>query len=450
MNRKEIVTTFIVFLFCYNLVNAQLHEGKYKGAIYLEADVPEYTLPDVLISFDGKKISSVEQWEKTRRPEIIKFFEQNIYGAVPTPSIPIQKSFQMKSEDTTVLEGLCTRRDVLITFRNEIGSVTMPLVLFIPNNAPKPVPAILFATGRDINSKRFELNNPQRFGHTRNNIPLKQLMLRGIGLASIDYEAFAQDQRNKEGKVSGGVAKLFFENEQEFTKENEWGMIAIWAYAVSAGMDYLETETAINSKQVAPLGCSIGGKVVLWASVRDPRFGMTLLATAGHGGDAIWRREFGETLDNMCIWLPTWVCRNAKKLAKDINDMPVDQHSLLATLAPLPFYVSSAQHDLWADQKGQWIGTYNAVPSYELYGKKVAFSSPEQPPLDQPIIESTIGYHVRSGFHGLDLYDWEQFMKFIEYHFMKIPIRSAHDIYYPNGELLDHYPNKLQESHVIR
>ena len=124
--------------------------------------------------------------------------------------------------------------------------------------------------------------------------------------------------------------------------------------------------------------------------------------------------------------------------------MPVDQHSLMATLAPRPFYVSNAQHDLWADQKGQWIGTFNAAPSYKLYGKKVAFPSPEQPPVDQPIIESTIGYHVRSGFHGLELYDWEQYMKFIDYHFMKIPIRSAHDIYYPNGELLDHYPNKLQ------
>ena len=444
MIKKIIVTAFIICLFCSSLVNAQLHEGKYNGAIYKEVNVPKYTLPDVLISFDGKKINSAEQWEKTRRPEIIEFFEQNIYGEVPTPTDPIQKSFELVSEDTTVLEGLCTRKDALITFRNNLGKVTMPLVLFIPNNASKPIPSILLVTGGDIRKKGFQLNNPQRFGHTRNNIPLKQLMLRGIGLASIDYEAFAQDQGNKEGKVSGGVANLFFEKGQEFTKENEWGMIALWAYAVCAGMDYLETDNAINPKQVAPLGCSIGGKVALWASVTDQRFGMTLLATAGHGGDAIWRREFGETLDNMCIWLATWICRNANNFAKNVNDMPVDQHSLMATLAPRPFYVSNAQHDLWADQKGQWIGTFNAAPSYKLYGKKVAFPSPEQPPVDQPIIESTIGYHVRSGFHGLELYDWEQYMKFIEYHFMKIPIRSAHDIYYPNGELLDHYPNKLQ------
>jgi hypothetical protein len=168
---------------------------------------------------------------------------------------------------------------------------------------------------------------------------------------------------------------------------------------------------------------------------------MVLLATAGHGGDAIWRRQFGETLENMCVYLPSWICRNANKYAKDINSMPVDQHTLMATLAPRPLYVSNGRHDLWADQKGQWIGTYNASPSYKLYGEKVAFTSPEQPPVDSPIIESAIGYHVRSGFHGLTLYDYEKYMEFIEYHFLKIPIRSAHDIYYPDGKLLDHYPN---------
>jgi len=98
----------------------------------------------------------------------------------------------------------------------------------------------------------------------------------------------------------------------------------------------------------------------------------------------------------MCDYLPTWICRNANKYAKNVHDLPVDQHSLLATLAPRPFYVSNAQHDLWADQKGQWIGTYNAAPSYQLYKKDVTFTSEKQPAINQPIIKSTIGYHVRS------------------------------------------------------
>jgi hypothetical protein len=92
-------------------------------------------------------------------------------------------------------------------------------------------------------------------------------------------------------------------------------------------------------------------------------------------------------------------------------------------------YVATAQHDLWADQKGQWIGTYNATPAYTLYGKNVAFKSSEQPPINQPIVKSTIGYHVRSGTHGLELYDWERYMEFIEYHFMNIEPRSVEEVY---------------------
>ncbi len=427
MMNKLLILALVAFVSCN--VAAQTYEGKYLKANYDESKVPEYDLPNVLSSFEGKSIKTVEDWEKFRRPEIVDFFTQNMFGEVPTPSSPIKKSFKLISEDQTIFNGLCTRKDVLITFENEIGKITLPLVLFVPTNSKDKVPVILLANGDDIKRKNLKLNSPQSYGKTGNGIPLHQLMSRGIGVATVDYRAFGIDNENKEGKVNGGISNLYFKNGQEFTKENEWGMIAIWAYALSAGMDYLETDKDVQESQVATLGCSISGKVALWAAVTDKRFGMTLLAAAGHGADAIWRREYGETLQNMCDYLPTWICRNANKYAKDVHALPVDQHSLLATMAPRPFYVSNAQHDLWADQKGQWIGTYNAAPSYQLYKKDVAFTSEKQPAINQPIIKSTIGFHVRSGVHGLELYDWEQYMKFIEYHFLNIEPRSVEEVY---------------------
>lgn len=415
--QKLFIIVGMVVLCCCNIY-AQPFTGKYGEANYKESEVPAYTLPDVLTTFDGKKINTTEQWEKLRKPEIIHFFEQNIFGEIPVPVHTIKKSFEIISKDQSVMEGLCTRKNISIIFENKIGKITMPLILFVPNNAKKSVPIIFLANGSDIKRNRLELENSQRFGYTLNGIPLRRLMEKGIGLATIDYQAFANDSGDKEGKVNGGIANLFFKEGQKYTKENEWGMMAIWAYAMRAGMDYLETDSDINPKQVAVLGCSIGGKVALWAAALDERFGMILLATAGHGGDAIWRREFGETLENMCKYLPTWTCRNAKKYANNVHEMPVDQHCLLATLAPRPFYVSNAQDDYWADQKGQWIGTYNAAPAYKLYNKKVAFNSQEQPSVNQPIIESTIGYHLRSGFHGLEVYDWLRYIEFIEFHFL--------------------------------
>ena len=432
---KRLSYLLLISCLSFSVANAQTYSGKFLEANYDESKVPEYTLPDVLTSFSGQTINTVEEWEKTRRPEIIKFFAENIYGEVPEPPSPIKKSFKLLSEDKNVLHGLCTRKDVEITFQNESGSVKMPLVLFVPNKTTKAngkVPVILLSGGSDIRRKNLALDDSQRFGKTRNGIPLHQLMTRGIGVATVDYEAFGKDDRNREGIVSGGIIDLFLKPGQKSPKENEWGMISVWAYALRAGMDYLETDPHVQADQVATLGCSIGGKVALWAAATDTRFGMAMLATAGHGGDAIWRREFGETLHNMCKFLPTWICRNANKHAKNVNEMPVDQHSLLATMAPRPFYVSTAQHDLWADQKGQWIGTYNAAPAYKLYKQSVKFSSPKQPTINQPIIESAIGYHVRSGTHGLPLYDWEQSMKFIEFHFMKIKPRTVAEVYSSN------------------
>jgi len=423
------ILTLLFFALCGPGALGQNYEGKYLEANYDESRVPEYILPEVLTSFSGERLRTVSQWEQLRRPEIIDFFSRNIYGEVPIPSSPIQKTFRIISEDTTILDGLCTRKDVLISFENELGKVSMPLVLFIPNQAQGRVPLILLANGGDIRQRRLKLDSPQSYGKTQNGIPLHQLMKRGIGIATVDYLAFGVDPRHPEGKVSGGIAELFFVEGQEFTREDQWGMISIWAYALQAGMDYLETDGGVHPDQVATLGCSIGGKVALWAAACDPRFGMTLLATAGHGGDAIWRREYGETLQNMCDYLPTWICRNARKFAANVHKIPVDQHSLLAALAPRPFYVSCAQHDLWADPMGQWIGTYEAAPSYKLYGLDVAFTSPEPPPINQPVIKSSIGFHLRSGVHGLELYDWEQYMKFMEYHFMNIEPRSVADVY---------------------
>ena len=432
MKRNNLFSIFIALLLLPHTVSAQLYQGKFNDANYKESEVPEYTLPNVLTSFDGQEITSVSDWENIRKPEIIMFFEQNIYGEIPTPSSPIEKSFQIISEDKTILDGLCTRKEITITLKNDLGQVSMPLVLFVPNKSANPVPLILLANRDDIKNKRLELNDSQNYGQTGNGIPIHQLMSRGIGLATIDYHAFIEDTEYKEGRITGGIAKLFFKPGQEYTEANEWGMIAMWAYALRAGMDYLETDTNVQVNQVATLGCSIGGKVALWATATDPRFAMTLLATAGHGGDAIWRRQFGETLDNMCTYLPTWVCRNANIYAKNIHEMPVDQHSLLAALAPRPFYAATAQHDLWADNKGQWIGTFNAAPAYDLYNLKVAFTSSERPQVNQPIIESAIGFHVRSGVHGFELYDWEKYMQFIEYHFLNIKPRSVNQVYFSN------------------
>jgi hypothetical protein len=39
------------------------------------------------------------------------------------------------------------------------------------------------------------------------------------------------------------------------------------------------------------------------------------------------------------------------------------------------------------------------------------------PRFDNPIIQSPIAYHNRTGKHNLTIYDWTSFIKFADYHF---------------------------------
>lgn len=443
MLRTSILFIFLFFVFPLCL-SGQSDAVKFENAIHKEQDVPKYELPELLKTFEGKSVKSVKQWESKRRPELLTFFADNLYGKIPIPRDEITARFEVTSEDRQHLEGLCTKRVVNITLQNKLGSVDFPMVLFLPNAAKQAVPAIYWANLTDIQRGRFDMEGPQRFGMTKNSAPLKQLMLRGIALVSIDAEAIASRSKSEEEILDGGIIDLFFQEGQNSTKDDEWGLISVWAYAMIRGMDYILTEKAIAADQVAVMGSSIGGKVAIWAAAQDTRLGMVLSATAGHGGDALWKRQFGESLDNMLAWLPRWLGRNAAKYQGKTEDLPVDQHMLLACLAPRPVYVATAQHDLWADPMGQWLSAYHAAPIYQLYGKESIFSSAAQPAINTPIIKSPVGHHLRSGFHGLQQYDWERFMEFMEHHFLKIPIRSVHDIYYENGKLFDHYPNKLK------
>ena len=94
---KLLVLAFALFV--SNTIAAQSYQGKFQEANYDESKVPDYSLPKVLSSFDGKSIQTVEAWESSRRPEIVDFFAQNMFGEVPTPSSPIKKSFQLIFEE---------------------------------------------------------------------------------------------------------------------------------------------------------------------------------------------------------------------------------------------------------------------------------------------------------------------------------------------------------------
>ena len=196
------------------------------------------------------------------------------------------------------------------------------------------------------------------------------------------------------------------------------GVLATISWRAMRAMDYLEKDKDIDQRRVAIMGHSKLGKATLWAAAQDQRFALAISAQSGCAGAALWRRRSGETLQKMVTRFPYWLCRNAWKFVNNEADLPVDQHMLIALIAPRPVYVASAVDDHWADPRGEYLSAWHAGDVYRLFGKK-GLPSEESPEPAQPILDAQVGYHIRPGGHSVADYDWMQFLEFADRHLKK-------------------------------
>lgn len=397
---------------------------------YDESKVPKFVLPDPLLFPDGRRVTDSKEWFGKRRPELLRLYETWVYGRCPAPRVRLRA--QLLETDRNALGGRAVRKQVVIPFSGDPAGPRMHLLVYLPAQAPRPVPMFLglnfrgnHAVHPDPNIRLAEvwLQDPQTKawsrqratedtrGATVSRWPVERILERGYGVATAYYGDIEPDF---DGGMRYGVRPLFFRRGQTEPAEDEWGAIGAWAWGLSRALDYLETDREVDARRVALIGHSRLGKTALWAAAQDTRFAMAISNNSGEGGAAITRRRFGEQIHHLNARFPHWFCRNFRKFDHREDDLPVDAHMLIALIAPRPVYVASAEEDRWADPRGEFLALANAAPVYRLLGRPVPDLS-EMPPVNRPVMD-TLGYHIRKGKHDITAWDWEQYLNFADRH----------------------------------
>ncbi len=391
-------TLFVLF----SLVLIKLLAQHPVAPNYDESKVPAYNLPNVLETSAHRQVRTKTAWERVRRPEIITLFEDNVYGQMPKAIDRL--TYSIKQEDAGAMAGKATLKEVSIEVTHNQKLLKINLILFVPVKPKKPVPVFLL-----INNRGQENTDPSR-RHKSDFWPAEMVIDSGYAIAAFHVGDLAPD--DSVGYVNG-VLELY---PAQRTANNGMRAIGAWAWGASRVLDYFENDPAIDVKKVAIVGHSRGGKASLWAAAEDQRFAMCFSNCSGNTGAALSRRRFGETIQQINTAFPHWFAKNYKKFNAHEDALPVDQHMLLAAIAPRPLYVTNASKDLWADPRGTFLSLKKASDVYALYG--VDAHLPANPPaVNQPIIRSQLGYHNREGEHNLTAYDWSNFIKFANVHF---------------------------------
>ena len=374
---------------------------------YDEAKVPPYTLPDVLATAGGQRVTDAQGWKTKRRPEILKLYQTEIYGRIPdaTPKV----KWEIVDTDPTAKGNTALMRRAVGRIGDSADTQPINMTIYTPAKAASRVPLILllnFGGGPPVQG---------RGGANAFTEPpvAADILARGWGYAMVGYNDIQPDRANT---FNQGVIGATLKPGQQQPAADEWGTISAWAWGVSRIVDFLETDRLVDARKIALFGHSRLGKTALWASALDERIAAVYASCSGEMGAALARRDWGETVDDMTQNFPYWFAANFQKYTGRWNQMPVDAHMLIALSAPRPVYVTGGTQDQWADPKGEFLAAVAAGPVYRLLGKK-DLGTTELPPLDTPLVNGDIGWHYHTGGHAATEADWKAFVSFVAKYF---------------------------------
>lgn len=383
-------------------------------------------LPDPLKTFAGSPVTTKEQWETERKPELRKLFQHYMYGYLPeAPPLKVTE----RSKDSDLFGGKATMKQLSLAV-GPPECPTLELLLFVPNktkdNRPAPVILGLNFTGNHtvIDDKRIVLpkgwmrDGPGVVDHrateagrgTSERWSIERCIDRGYAVATFYYGDVMPDKAD----MNGGMIP-YFRQDKEQHGPTDWHAIGAWAWGLHRGVDYLVTDKDVDAERIVVFGHSRNGKAALVAAAFDDRIAAAIPHQAGCGGTAPSRRKNpkGEPVATINKNFPHWFNENFKEFSGQEEKLPFDQHCLVALCAPRPVLLSNGHQDQWADPPGQFDVLLAARPVYRLLGAK-GLADDATEPIDGKLVGEELCYFVDDSKHTVDDHYWDVFLDFAD------------------------------------
>jgi hypothetical protein len=405
---------------------------------------PYPDLPEILRLRNGQKVTTADVWYKQRRPEIVEDFERDVYGRIPK-DVP-KVTWTVTQTVNTEIGGIPVIGKQLNGHVDNSSypaiSVDIRMAVVVPANAKGPVPVLMMfsggtlpgaapafgaggfsGAGRGFGAGAFSGRGPLAGlagasgrggrGPGPSGPPsTQQLIADGWGYASINPASIQAD--NGAGLTRGIIGLV---NKGQARKPDDWGSLRAWSWGAARGLDYLETDTAVDAKHVGIEGVSRYGKAALVTMAFEPRFAIVLVGSSGEGGAKLHRRNFGEAVENLTgTGEYHWMAGNFLKYgaseatfgAKTAADIPVDSHELIALCAPRPTFISYGLPERgdanWLDHQGSYMATVAAGAVFRLLGAKdigdkTDYHTAKMPGVNVGMLDGQLAWRQHDGGH---------------------------------------------------
>jgi dienelactone hydrolase len=322
-------------------------------------------LPDPLILDENGRqtpITTPAQWERKRR-WIREQVEHWIFGTMPPAPDNLRATVTSEKR-----EGSVTVRDVRLEF-GPGRRAYLRLKLIIPDGRG-PFPVFLTNHG-----------------------PNRPWIYTAVNRGYIACYYSATDTNYGDDDDSDRFIEIY--------PEYDFSCLARWAWSASRAVDYLYTLPEVDKRAIGLTGHSRNGKQALLAAAFDERIG-AVIPSSGNTGEIIpWRFNTNpyaiESLELLSGAQAHWFHPRLHFFAGREHKLPVDQHMLLAMVAPRGLMMYTGYAESAANPLGFEQGYRSALRVYRLLGR-----------------EQNIWLHLREGEHSTSAEDIENFVDFYD------------------------------------